>query len=127
MSKNKVVEKSGWWRRDIPRPAQRADGFPTRNDMSWFTVAELAITEAMLAVEQTGASAKLTEAVTLLAKARAAVADHVEGDRDRPPSRPQRFTTTVVGVGPFCVEFADGEIITTRNSERQNAIADLVR
>jgi hypothetical protein len=41
--------------------------------------AELAITAAMVAVEEAGASVALTDAVTLLAKARDRVADHVEG------------------------------------------------
>jgi hypothetical protein len=34
------------------------------------------------------------------------------------------FKTTVLGVGPYCVEFPDGEIITTRSEERQKAIAN---
>jgi hypothetical protein len=33
------------------------------------------------------------------------------------------FKTTVTGVGPFCVEFDDGEIITTRTEARQRLIA----
>ena len=33
------------------------------------------------------------------------------------------FTTTVSGVGPFCIEFDDGEIVTTRTRKRQNLIA----
>jgi uncharacterized protein YegP (UPF0339 family) len=40
--------------------------------------AELVITEAMAAVEQAGASTALTEAITLLSKARSQVADHLE-------------------------------------------------
>ena len=35
----------------------------------------------------------------------------------------KKFTTTVLGLGPYCVEFSDGEIITTRKKERQDAIA----
>ena len=35
----------------------------------------------------------------------------------------QTFKTTVLGVGPFCIEFPDGEIITTRSEERQRLIA----
>lgn len=61
------------------RPHLRDDGFPTRNDMSLMSPAELAITKAMCAVEDAGASEPLTDAVTLLAKARERVADHVEG------------------------------------------------
>ncbi len=29
------------------------------------------------------------------------------------------FQTSVRGVGPFCIEFTDGEIVTTRNHARQ--------
>jgi hypothetical protein len=32
------------------------------------------------------------------------------------------FQTTVRGVGPYCVEFDDGEIVTTRTAERQALI-----
>jgi hypothetical protein len=60
------------------RPRLRPDGVPTRCDQSLMTPAELAITAAMQSVEAAGASDALTEAVTLLAKARDRVADHVE-------------------------------------------------
>lgn len=33
------------------------------------------------------------------------------------------FKTTVLGVGPFCIEFEDGEIIHVRTEERQKLIA----
>lgn len=33
------------------------------------------------------------------------------------------FRTDVSGIGPFCVEFPDGEIITTRSEKRQKLIA----
>lgn len=33
------------------------------------------------------------------------------------------FKTSVAGVGPFCVEFDDGEIIATRSEDRQRRIA----
>jgi hypothetical protein len=36
---------------------------------------------------------------------------------------PKTFKTTVTGLGPFCVEFDDGEIVTTRTFERQCLIA----
>jgi hypothetical protein len=62
------------------RPAKRPDGLPTRIDMNWMTPAELAISDAMLAVEKAGASVALTDAVTMLSKARDRVADHVESD-----------------------------------------------
>lgn len=62
----------------MSRAKLRADGIPTRIDQSLMTPAELAITQAMYAVEAAGGSVALTEAVTLLAKARDKVADHVE-------------------------------------------------
>ncbi len=43
------------------------------------TPAEIAIINAMQAVEAAGASVALTDAVALLSKARDRVADHVEG------------------------------------------------
>ncbi len=64
----------------MPRAHKRPDGFPTRNDRSYFTPAETAITAACYAVESVGASVALTNAVTLLLKARDLVADHVEFD-----------------------------------------------
>jgi len=68
------------WKKDGDvRPANRPDGIPTRTDRSWMTPAELAILEAMLAVEHAGGSLALTDAVILLSKARERVADHVEG------------------------------------------------
>jgi hypothetical protein len=33
------------------------------------------------------------------------------------------FKTTVLGVGPWCVEFDDGEIVHCRTEERANLIA----
>lgn len=33
------------------------------------------------------------------------------------------FRTTILGIGPFCVEFDDGEIVHTRSEERQKLIA----
>jgi hypothetical protein len=67
------------WKRDGgARPATRPDGIATRIDCQWHTEAELAISKAMEAVEEAGGSPALTDAVTLLAKARDRVADHVE-------------------------------------------------
>jgi hypothetical protein len=63
------------------RPAKRPDGLPTRIDIQWMTPAEVAIRNAMLAVENAGGSVALTDAVTLLSKARDRVADHVESPR----------------------------------------------
>lgn len=60
------------------RPAKRPDGIPTRCDIQWRTPAELAIDDAMMAIERAGASVALTDAVTLLSTARDRVADHVE-------------------------------------------------
>lgn len=62
-----------------PRPKLRPDGLPSRIDRLLMSPAELAITAAMAAVEAAGASVALTDAVTLLSKARDRVADHVEG------------------------------------------------
>jgi hypothetical protein len=57
----------------------RPDGIKSRCDISLMSDVEIAITDAMLAVEHAGASVALTDAVTLLSKARDRVADHVEG------------------------------------------------
>jgi len=70
---------SGWWRKDMRRPANRDDGIPTRCDLRFYTAPERAIRSAMLAVEHYGGSIALTDAVTLLSKAQGRVADHVEG------------------------------------------------
>lgn len=68
------------WKKDGGvRPAKRPDGIPTRADRQWMAEAELAIICAVDAVEKAGASAALTDAVTLLSRARERVADHVEG------------------------------------------------
>lgn len=61
------------------RQKNRPDGIPTRCDIQWMTPAELSITKAIASVEDAGAGAALTDAVTLLSKARDRVADHVEG------------------------------------------------
>lgn len=63
----------------MTRLRHRRDGLPTRNDISCMSTAELAITQAMHAVEKAGASLALTDAVNLLGKARDRVADHEEG------------------------------------------------
>ena len=59
-------------------------GWPLRARLEQMTPAELAIRNAILAVEQMPADAGLTEAVTLLMRAQSAVADFV--DRAREPS-----------------------------------------
>lgn len=38
-------------------------------------------------------------------------------------AKPELFKSTVLGIGPWCVEFPDGEIIHTRSEERQRLIA----
>ena len=73
------VERNKWKEEGGIRPHLRFDGIPTRCDRNWKTPAERAIDDAMEAVERHGGSLKLTEAVTLLSKARDCVADHVEG------------------------------------------------
>lgn len=60
------------------RPHKRPDGIPSRCDRTLMTPAELAITNAMYEVEKAGGSPALTDAVTLLDRARGRVADHVE-------------------------------------------------
>lgn len=61
------------------RPERRADGWPTRNDMQYWSEAEHAIVAAMRSVEAAGGSLALTDAVILLGRARDRVADHYEG------------------------------------------------
>lgn len=53
--------------------------FPRRADLKRMTIAEIAIREAMLRVEEMGADVRLTRAVTLLGEAANAVADYVDG------------------------------------------------
>lgn len=67
------------WAIQRPRPRLRKDGVPTRIDMLHWSAAELAISNAMAAVERAGASKALTDAVTFLGQARDRVADHMEG------------------------------------------------
>jgi hypothetical protein len=67
------------WKKDGgPRPAKRHDGWPTRSDTRWMSDAELAIRQAMVAVEKAGGSPALTDAINLLSAAMDRVADHVE-------------------------------------------------
>lgn len=63
---------------EMIRERLRPDGIPTRCDQLLMSVAELAITSAMASVEAAGGSVALTDAVTLLGRARDRVADHVE-------------------------------------------------
>jgi hypothetical protein len=74
-----MITLAEWEKRGGSRPANRPDGIPTRIDILWMTPAELAILEAMAAVEKAGGGAALTDAVILLSKARDRVADSVEG------------------------------------------------
>ena len=76
-----------WTPPQLPRPVKTDDGWPTRRDVSWYTVGEQAIREALLAVEGMGAHVLLTEAVMLLSQAQDKVADFAEsaastGDAD---------------------------------------------
>ncbi len=50
-----------------------------RADIGRMYRAELAIREAMIAVEQMGASDRLTDAVVLLSQAKDKVSDHIDG------------------------------------------------
>lgn len=54
------------------------NGIPRRCRIDLYTPAELAIREAMLAVEEAGCHPLLTDAVNLLAQAKEKVADFVE-------------------------------------------------
>jgi len=74
------VSGSGRLERPV-RPKSREDGIPTRNSVQDWTPAEHAISIAIEAVEASGASPALTDAVVLLGRARDRVADHVEGER----------------------------------------------
>ena len=78
MSEQYEVALAKWKQEGGTRPKLRPDNIPTRIDLNWMTPAELAILKAMQAVEETGGSVALTDAVTLLAQARGRVADHVE-------------------------------------------------
>ena len=59
---------------------------PRRCRLDLITPAELAIVEAVKAVEKAGADVRLTEAVVLLQKARDRVADFVDGVKPEPTS-----------------------------------------
>lgn len=67
--------------------------FPRRSTLEKMTPAELAIRDAMLAVESLGCDTRLTDAVTLLQAARDRVADVVDGAASPAvpglPERPQ--------------------------------------
>ncbi len=56
-------------------------GFPRRNRVDLYTLAETAIRNAMLAVEEVGADSLLTDAIILLEQAKHRVADFVERDQ----------------------------------------------
>lgn len=59
----------------MPRP----DDIPRRSYMPDWTPAEHAIAKAIAEVEAMAADARLTDAVVLLAHAKAAVADYIDG------------------------------------------------
>jgi hypothetical protein len=80
MSADYEAALAAWKESGGIRPAKRPDGIPTRIDLHWLTPAEIAICDAMTAVEAAGGSRALTDAITLLAQARDRVADHVEGE-----------------------------------------------
>jgi hypothetical protein len=66
-----------------------ADGnmnVPRRSQLNLNTPAELAIRDAMIAVEEAGAHPLLTDAVNLLQQARDKVADFVDSERSSPIS-----------------------------------------
>lgn len=66
----------------------RPDGIPRRCDLTLMTPAELAIRDAVLAVEAAGAHPLLTDAVVLLGEAQNKVADFVELPKEGKPCVP---------------------------------------
>lgn len=67
-----------------------------RCDLLTMTPAEIAIRNALVAVEEMGADPRLTDAVTLLDNAKEAVADFVDGV----PRRIERYYPDPKGVVP---------------------------
>ena len=72
---------TGGWRDEVTTTDY--DGW-RRRDITRMTPAELAIREAILAVEAVGADIRLTEAVILLVDARERLADFVDGIKPEP-------------------------------------------
>lgn len=62
-------------------------GLPRRVFIDRMSPAELAIRQAMAAVESAGASSKLTDAINLLIQAQEAVADHVDAHPATTPAQ----------------------------------------
>lgn len=60
------------------------NGVPRRICKSYWTPAEQAVQDAVDLVERLGADVRLTEAVNLLAAARAKIADYVESKQYEP-------------------------------------------
>lgn len=64
--------------KNVPRGEKGDWTFPRRNCVDQLTPAELAIRDAMIAVEAAGGHILLTEAITLLSQAKDKVADYLE-------------------------------------------------
>lgn len=110
-----------------PRPHLRPDGIPTRADLRYWTRAESMIADAVNEVETMGASIALTDAVTLLGKARDRVADHVE--QYEPPPAPPPSGSGVAMSDEGCVH--DTQLFTyclaCRAERAEAALADCRR
>lgn len=65
--------------KEKPRDWDRGDGVATRDDMTYWTQAEIFIWMAKQEIERLGGSDPLTHATNLLAEAKRYVANHVEG------------------------------------------------
>lgn len=106
--------------------ASKTDSFPRRICMDEWTPAELAIHEAVQAVEEAGADVRLTRAVILLQRARESVADYVDGaPRDEggaPPEEDMLSTDTRAALaeqltrmareGEFAFEHGEHAVLT---------------
>jgi hypothetical protein len=60
-----------------------SNGFPRRNQINLYAPAELAIREAVFAVEAAGCHPLLTDAVNLLSAAKEKVADFIELPKEK--------------------------------------------
>lgn len=110
-----------WRSGDDPRPHKRPDGIPTRIDLGWRTPAESAIDAAIEAVEAAGASTALTDAVTILSRARNRVADHVEGSGDAPAAqKAEEFPAMTTDPTPAQISVGDWR---ARNGEKMHVAA----
>ena len=73
----------------------KSNDWPRRHSLDLNTPAELAIREAMIEVEKLPANAKLTEAVSLLDKAKTLVSDHVDNAQPESGGSEARLTIEI--------------------------------